>query len=176
MSAALHTAHSKTPWQELTPVYKREERDQHGCGHHLVHKMANKDLMMPYSEQESALNDKTQLVTNSPAAKQQHTLQDILLSAATNNSESKYGRIYDVPTPYVPYVTLGTNSCSTVNVDTNSTDKTTKPTKVSMSDSIKKEATLVKKISSASVKMECDFFTNDTRKESSLPHGKMNRK
>ena len=60
---------------------------------------------MPYCESTNSLmfNDKTQMVANSPAVKQ-HTLQEIFLSAGQSAaSESKYGRIYDVPTPYVPF-------------------------------------------------------------------------
>lgn len=133
---------------------------------------------MPYCEQQSLVfNDKTQMITNSPAVKQ-HTLQEILLSNATNNSESKYGRIYDVPTPYVPYPV--SQPCPALN--TNSTERTNKATQ--QCENIKKEHTqLSKKISQATVEMEIDFLTTDeSRKEVGLgkkevvPHNKMNRK
>jgi hypothetical protein len=80
---------------------KREERDQHG---------ANPDLQ-PYNYNEPSVSvvfcDKTQVVQNSPAVKQ-GTIQEIQLSAHSHNSESKFGRIYDVPTPYLPLGTAST--------------------------------------------------------------------
>ena len=102
------------------------------------------------------------------------SLQEILLSNATNNSESKYGRIYDVPTPYVPYPV--SQPCPGLN--TNSTERT--HTASHQQENIKKEHTqLSKKISQATVEMEIDFLTtDDTRRESvkEVPHNKMNRK
>ena len=89
---------------ELTPRAnrsKREERDQHG---------AEQDPQ-PYIVHESSVSvvlcDKTQMVQNSPAVKQA-TMQEIHLSAHSQNSESKFGRIYDVPTPYMPMLNMST--------------------------------------------------------------------
>jgi hypothetical protein len=83
---------------------KREAKDQHGCELSLRGPKPRPSLE-PYSQCQDSTSllfaDKTQLVANSPALKQ-HTIQEIFLSGASNHSESKYGRIYDVPTPYVP--------------------------------------------------------------------------